>query len=130
MKRPDRLKINRYDLGLKEIKEDLRRMLREHHTLAADDLQEVATKIYSKATALVPVESGELQASIFVDVSYSPRYPGIIVGASALNPRTGYDYALIQEVNEEYNHPNGGQAHFLEQPFREEVEAFFRRRDW
>lgn len=130
MKRADRLSINRYDIGLKAIKEDLRSMLRTHHTLAADDLQEVATRIYDKATALVPVESGELQASIFVDVSYSPRYPGLIVGASAINPRTGYDYALIQEVNEEYKHVNGGQAHFLEQPFREEVEKFFRRKGW
>lgn len=127
--RRDRLKINRA-IGLREIKEDLRQMLREHKTLALQDLESVADQIYEGAQARVPVASGELQASIQVAVSRSSRYPGIIATAEAHNPRTGYDYALIQEVNEEYEHPNGGQAHYLEEPFREAVDEFYERRGW
>lgn len=139
--RRDRLKINRA-IGLREIKEDLRAMLREHRTLALTQLEDAADKIYVEAYAKVPVsvetyatrkagiEPGQLRDSIQVDVSRSSRYPGIIVTAEAHNINTGYDYALIQEVNEEYYHPNGGQAHFLEDPFRAAVDEFYRRMGW
>lgn len=139
--RRDRLKINRV-IGLREIKEDLRQMLKEHRTLALVELEDTATQIYVEAFAKVPVsvetyatrhagiEPGQLQDSIQVDVSRSPRYPGIIATAEAHNIRTGYDYALIQEVNEEYNHPNGGQAHYLEEPFEKAVAEFYRRMGW
>ena len=139
--RRDRLKINRAT-GLREIKEDLRQMLKQHHTLARKELEDTADKIYVEAFAKVPVsaetyatrkagyEPGQLRDSIQVDISRSSRYPGIIATAEAHNIRTGYDYALIQEVNEDYNHPNGGQAHYLEEPFRDAVKEFFRRMGW
>lgn len=127
--RRDRLKINRA-IGLREIKEDLRYMLREHRTLAITELEAVADKMFVDAFSKVPVDSGDLQDSIQVSVSRSPRYPGIIATAEAHNFYTGYDYALIQEINEEYNHPNGGQAHYLEEPFREAVSEFYRRMGW
>ena len=127
--RRDRLKINRA-VGLKEIKDDLRQQLKEHHKRTSQGLEDAADYIYSKAISLVPVDTGELQDSIQVDISLSPRYPGIIAIATAKNIYTGYDYALIQEVNEDYNHPHGGQAHYLEQPFREAVEKFYKEMGW
>lgn len=127
--RRDRLKINRA-VGLKEVKDDLRQQLKEHHKRTSQELEDAADYIYSKAISLVPVDTGELQDSIQVDISLSPRYPGIIAIATAKNIYTGYDYALIQEVNEGYNHPHGGQAHYLEQPFREAVEKFYKEMGW
>lgn len=139
--RRDRLKINRA-IGLREIKEDLRQMLKEHRTLALTELEDTADQIYVEAYAKVPVsietyatrqagiEPGQLRDSIQVDVSRSSRYPGIIATAEAHNIHTGYDYAFIQEVNEEYNHPNGGQAHYLEEPFEKAVAEFYRRMGW
>lgn len=127
--RKDRLRINRV-IGLREIKNDLRQMLKEHRTLALRELEETADYIWQEAYARVPVRTGELQDSIQVDISRSPRYPGIIATAEAHNTKTGYDYARIQEENEEYEHPNGGQAHYLEEPFREGVEDFYRRMGW
>lgn len=127
--RRDRLKINRAE-GLREIKEDLRQALKDHHKRLSGELEKAADYIYSGAFERVPVKTGELQDSIQVDVSYSPRYPGIIATATAKNVKTGYDYALIQEVNEEYKHVNGGQAHYLEEPFREAVEQFYEEMGW
>lgn len=139
--RRDKLKINQ-SIGLREIKDDLRQMLREHRTLALHELENVADKIYFDAVAKVPVlietyatrraglESGMLRDSIQVDVSRNPRYPGIIATAEAHNPNTNYDYALIQEVNESYIHPGGGQAHYLEEPFRDAVAEFYQRMGW
>jgi hypothetical protein len=105
-------------------------MLKEHHTLALSELQDVAQQIYEEAQAKVPVDTGQLQASIQVTVSRSSRYPGIIATAEAHNVRTGYDYAFIQEVNEDYKHPNGGQAHYLEEPFEQAVDEFYTRMGW
>lgn len=139
--RRDRLKINRA-IGLREIKDDLRQMLRQHRTLALKELEITADRIYVEAYAKVPVLedtyanrkkgliSGQLQDSIQVDISRNPRYPGIIATAEAHNPNTGYDYALIQEVNEDYYHPGGGQAHYLEEPFRDAVTEFYIRMGW
>lgn len=127
--RHDRLKINKA-VGLKEIKEDLREVLRDHHTQAREELNVARNEIEAGATSLVPIKSGLLQSSIQVTVSKSSRYPGIIATASAKNFKTGYDYALIQEVNEEYKHDDGRQAHYLEQPFREAVDKFFERMGW
>lgn len=139
--RRDKLKINRA-IGLREIKNDLRQMLKEHRTLATAQLETVADRIYAEAVSLVPVSEetyasrhagivpGQLQDSIQVDVSRSPRYPGIIATAEAHNVYTGYDYAFIQEVNEEYHHREGQQAHYLEEPFRKAVDDFYKRMGW
>ena len=127
--RRDRLKINKA-VGLREIKQDLRSMLREHRTLALKEMQRVAEEVYDGAIARVPVETGKLQASSLVTVSTVPRYPGIIATAEAHNERTNYDYAFIQEVNDDYNHPSGGQAHYLEEPFRKAVKEFYERMGW
>lgn len=127
--RRDRLRINRAE-GLREIKNDLRQMLREHRTQALLELERVAYDIEQGAIARVPVDTHALQRSIQVTVSHSSRYPGVIATAEAHNIHTGYDYAFIQEVNEEYNHPNGGQAHYLEEPFREAVDEFYQRMGW
>lgn len=127
--RRDKLVINRA-VGLQEIKEDLRQMLREHHKLTNTALEQAADYIYGASVQLVPIATGALQSSIQVNVSRSPRYPGILATASALNPRTGYDYALIQEVNETYKHSEGRQAHYLEEPFREAVKQFYKEMGW
>lgn len=127
--RRDKLVINRA-VGLQEIKEDLRQMLREHHKLTNTALEQAADYIYGESVQRVPLATGALQSSIQVNVSRSPRYPGILATASALNPRTGYDYALIQEVNEAYKHSEGRQAHYLEEPFREAVKQFYKEMGW
>lgn len=127
--RRSRLVINRAE-GLREIKEDLRQALKDHHKRVNEELENAADYIYTEAFDRVPVLTGELQDSIRVDISMSPRYPGIIATATAKNVKTGYDYALIQEVNEDYEHPQGGQAHYLEEPFREAVEQFYEEMGW
>ena len=136
--RRDRLKINRA-VGLKEIKDDLRQQLKDHHKRTSQELEDAADYIYSKAISLVPVDTGELQDSIQVDISLSPRYPGIIAIATAKNIYTGYDYALIQEENEDYAHgekkvdettgleyeEEDRMAHYLGGPFAREISYWY-----
>lgn len=72
---------------------------------------------YTKVVAqeLVPEDTGRLHDSADVDHTYrkGEGASGTLT-FSAQNPRDGYNYAYIQEVNEFYNHPKpGAQAHYL-----------------
>lgn len=88
----------------------------------AEDLEECAEWIEQSAKELVPLDTGKLRDSISVRVSGSRRYPGIIAHASAKDH--GFDYALIQEENEDFDHDTeatGRQAHYLSQPFYQSI---------
>lgn len=90
-----------------------------------DELEEAAEQIESDAHYLVPKQSGALDDSIFVYVTNSRRYPGIIASASAkgqYRPGTGgyaaFDYAIVQEEEEEFSHESPEySAHYLGGPF-------------
>lgn len=112
--------------GFKYVQQDLRNLLREQHTLGLKLLPPIAEQIASEARAIVPVKSGVLRESINVRVSRSPRYPGIVATASAVNPKTGYDYATIQHENPDYHHEAPGQYKFIEEPFNKAVEQLFK----
>ena len=109
--RRDRLMINKV-VGIRQIREELRNVLKQERTLALEVLEDVADEVYAEAQALVPYYTWNLQSSIQVDVSHSPRYPGLLISASAINTRTGFDYAIMQEVREDYKHMPGRQAHY------------------
>lgn len=78
-----------------------------------EDLEDLAEDIENNAKMLVPLDTGALRDSITVRVSKSPKYPGIIAHASAI--MDGFDYALIQEENEDYRHlgDDDRMAHYL-----------------
>ena len=78
-----------------------------------EDLEDLAEDIENNAKILVPLDTGALRDSIRVRVSKSPKYPGIIAHASAI--MDGFDYALIQEENEDYRHLADDErtAHYL-----------------
>ena len=96
--RRDRLIIRKAP-GLKDISEELRSFLKENRNLQLKEMEWIANNIYLDAIDLVPLDTGRLQDSINVDISKSPRYPGIIAYASARNPKDNFDYAFEQETN-------------------------------
>ena len=103
-----------------QIRADYKDIWKKH----IDDLEAAAEWIEEDARAIAPVDKGKLQESVLVYVSKSPRYPGIIATASAKSNR-GFDYALIQEENENFSHEEPGQAHYLSQPFYQVLDDFY-----
>lgn len=103
-----------------QVRAEYKSIYKEH----LDDLEAAAEWIQEDAKAITPVDKGKLQESVFVRVSKSPRYPGIIASASAKSKR-GFDYALIQEENENFSHEDPGQAHYLSQPFYQVLDDFY-----
>ena len=100
------------------VKADYKEIWKEH----LQELEQLADYVVVDAKALVPVDTGKLKQSIQARVSKSPRYPGLIVSASA--KKKGFDYALIQEENEEFFHEIG-QAHYLSEPFYNLLDSFY-----
>lgn len=100
------------------VKADYKEIWKNH----LEDLEMAAEQITGDAIALTPVDTGKLQASVQARVSKSPRYPGLIVSASA--KKRGFDYALIQEENEYFVH-EVGQAHYLSEPFYRVVDDLY-----
>ena len=111
--------------GLSEASKHLTRFLRTVETVPTNILLEEAPRIEETAKIRTPEKTGKLKESVKVRVSRDKRRPGLYAQASAFN--RGYDYALIQHENLSYNHPNGGQAKFLESAFVEGVERIERR---
>ena len=100
---------------------DYKKIWKEH----IEDLEALADWIVEDALALVPVDTGKLKESITARVSKSPRFPGLIVQASAkAKYKHSFDYALIQEENENFSH-EVGQAHYLSEPFYRLVDEFY-----
>ena len=92
-----------------------------------DDLEYACESIVEVAQTLVPERTGKLHDSISARVSRSNCWPGLIVTASAFDK--GFDYALIQEQNEEFEHYKpDAQAHYLRDAFFGEIEALYS--DW
>jgi hypothetical protein len=101
--------------GLKELQENLRAVQR--HTREAMTLAAVkhANRVMVASKALVPVESGALMISGEVlepVVTDSGVTVDLVYGTS--EPTS--NYAVVQHERLDYNHPNGGQAKYLEQP--------------
>lgn len=111
--------------GLSEASKNLTKFLRTVETVPTNILLEEAPRIEETAKIRTPEKTGKLKESVKVRVSRDKRRPGLYAQASAIN--RGYDYALIQHENLSYNHPNGGQAKFLESAFVEGVERIERR---
>ena len=110
--------------GLSEASKHLTKFLRTVETVPTQILLEEAPRIEETAKVRTPEKTGKLKESVKVRVSRDKRRPGLYAQASARN--RGYDYALIQHENLSYNHPNGGQAKFLEPAFVEGVERIER----
>ena len=111
--------------GLSEASKHLTKFLRTVETVPTQILLEEAPRIEETAKVRTPEKTGKLKESVKVRVSRDKRRPGLYAQASAFN--RGYDYALIQQENLSYNHPNGGQAKFLESAVVEGVERIERR---
>lgn len=124
--RPRGKRVSRVTVsGLKEASANLSRFLKTLESVPTQILLEEAPKIEETAKNRTPVATTKLQNSVRVTVSRDKRRPGLYAQASAHN--RGYDYAYIQHENDAYDHPNGGEAHFVESAFTEGVERIIRR---
>lgn len=99
---------------------NLNKFLNSLETVPSEELDRTASQIKAKAIAQTPYRTGVLERSVYVDVVKDSTQQTIIAGASAKSER-GYDYAGIQHENTTFNHPVKGKAHYISDPFKQEV---------
>lgn len=87
--------------------------LQDANTALGRALYEEANRIFNESQMLVPVDTGTLRSSGYV-TNPLPYVSGVAVEISyggAAAPYAGYVHERL-----DLNHPNGGQAKYLEQP--------------
>lgn len=111
--------------GIPELAKAMKANGDEMKRAMAEAIFECANNVATRSFHLTPIDTGNLrstqdlvkqksvdQAQIRAEVSY---------GGPTKNGQGGANYALIQHERLDYNHPGGGQAKYLEQPFLEET---------
>ena len=92
---------------------DLRRTKEQIKKNVASDSFEIVDIIDKHTRPLVPLETGRLRQSVMrPNMLVEKDFLSQEIEYSARNPRTGFDYALIQHENFEYRH-RVGQAMYL-----------------
>jgi len=99
--------------GLDELNALFKKMPKLANKAIEKELKIVGLDLQGKSQELAPVDLGDLQGSAFTEVS-------------GLDATVGFTeiYSLRQHENIGYRHPKGGQAKYLEQPYKENVPKY------
>jgi hypothetical protein len=104
--------------SVQKAKKKLTAFLKSVQDIPLEILEREAIRIKVEAVELTPYKTGRLENSVRTRVAKDKRRPGIIVQASARDPKSGYNYAGIQHENVNFNHPIKGRDHFLTIPMQ------------
>lgn len=101
--------------GLDQVQHRLQTVVRQMITAAPGALYEEGNRIMGVSVGLVPVDTGLLRSTAHVE---QPMLDGQGVSVELSYGSHGTaEYAAIIEFDTSMNHPNGGQSHFLSEPF-------------
>lgn len=108
---------------IKNAQQELKEFIKTLSSKPLEILSEEATRIQSEIHLETPVDTGKLQRSGYCLVIGSGKAGRITLtaGATAKSKSGSYDYAEIQHEATRYNHPNGGKAYYVRDPFNRGV---------
>lgn len=106
------------ELDSKALDKQLANALKRNPKVTAKTIKAIALDLQGKSAKLAPVDTGDLRNNCNADLSKA--------NGSKASATVGYSlpYALRQHEELGYNHPKGGQAKFLEQPFLENEKKY------
>jgi hypothetical protein len=124
--------------GLKEVQAAFDKKLKQIQGYTKEAITDVTLDLTGKAVLLAPVDTGDLRGSgqgiINKTVVAEGNKDGSISHkgkppqAEVYNGMVTFTakYAVRQHEEMEYNHPQGGQAKYLEQPFKENTDKYIK----
>jgi hypothetical protein len=128
--------------GLKKVQANFDKALKEVQGYTAEALTDVVLDLCGKAVLLAPVETGDLRGSGKAEIDKVLIATGngdgslSVVGDGVemvklrehVSGTVSFStpYAVRQHEELEYNHPQGGQAKYLEQPFKENTPRYIK----
>lgn len=110
-------------LGSRAQRNRLRKFIAEVPKIVGEETDKLMVRVQRNARKRAPLDTGRLRKGISVT---STRRGTFRISVHAKNPKTGYDYALIQHNNPEYKHPVGEYL-FVSKAMKEELDLFERR---
>lgn len=110
-------------LGSRAQRNRLRKFIAEVPEIVGEETDKLMVRVQRNARRRAPLDTGRLRKGISVT---STRRGTFRISVHAKNPKTGYDYALIQHNNPEYKHPVGEYL-FVSKAMKEELDLFERR---
>lgn len=110
-------------LGSRAQRKRLRKFIAEVPEIVGEETDKLMVRVQRNARRRAPLDTGRLRKGISVT---STRRGTFRISVHAKNPKTGYDYALIQHNNPEYKHPVGEYL-FVSKAMKEELDLFERR---
>lgn len=99
--------------GMNELENNFNKLLGDMDSVKNKSLQDIGLDLLGKAVDLAPIDKGDLRGS------GSAQFEDDAVTVGFSEP-----YAISQHEHLEYEHPKGGQAKYLEQPFRENADKY------
>lgn len=99
----------------KEIEDDIANAASEALLNCAVDLQDISVN-------RAPIDTGKLRENCVIDDSELDTTLTVIVGYS----REVDKYSIVQHERLDFNHPNGGEAKYLENPFNENTDKYIK----
>lgn len=109
--------------GLKNLRNKLGRFTSQMDEAPYRVFQEEAPRIEAEAKMETPIDTGDLRRSVKATVTRRGTKGGIsVITLSASSVHDGYDYSAYQHNTPWLNHPRGGKAFYLRDPFLRGIE--------
>jgi len=105
--------------NIRQLEKSFQNQIKHYETVGEEGIQEAAELLLQLSQPLVPIDTGALQAS----GSIVPDGKTVRYVTYEARSEEGYDYAPIQHEVLDFHHEIG-QAKYLEQPFKENMEVF------
>lgn len=122
---------NNVVIDSRELDRQLKNAIRRNPRVTAQKVTAIALDLAGRSARLAPVDTGDLRNNCHAEVNGSAVFRNLTpcgTAAQALKAeaKIGYSlpYALRQHEELTYNHPKGGQAKYLEQPFLERKQDY------
>jgi hypothetical protein len=106
--------------GLDKALKNINRQIAKIKNVSVKEMREIGMDLHSKSAELAPVDTGDLRGSGY---DYTGKLNGEIV------TEVGFKqvYAVVQHENLEFNHPQGGEAKYLEKPLKKNTRRYVER---
>lgn len=112
--------------GSDALNRQLEKTIERAPILASRKLMDITLDLAGRSAQLAPVDTGDLRNDCHAEINgvtvfADKKQSGTAPTSPQLTATIGYSlpYALRQHEELDYNHPKGGQAKYLEQPFLE-----------
>lgn len=101
----------------------LKKFIADCPKIIGQETDELMIRVQENARKRAPMNTGRLREGIHVT---STKRGTFRISVHANNPRTGYNYGIIQHNNPNYHHPVGEYL-FVTKAMKEELDLFKRR---